>query len=234
MTSVPDTSAVWRVGHVSDPLGFVPWERTSWSHRFDDLERRFRTLYCAVMPETYLREVLADLRPNAAQIADYVSRFGELAEADVPARLVTTAWRSTNVLVPARLTLDGRIVDLTDPLERDELERHHAPLLAEAGMAHLDLHEITVQLRPVTQAIASDARDRLGAAAIRFPSRLDGNPCLAVFEGRGRLDAGGDPVALTDPAPEALVRVAAGWRLALQPAPARTPSARSERPGRAL
>ena len=221
MTHPPDPRAVWRVGHAGDPLGFVPREQVSWSHHFDDLQRRFRTLYASIMPETCLREVLADLRPSAAQVADYVRTFGEAARADVPAQPVTAAWRSSNVLAPARLVLHGPIVDLTDPLQRAELERHHATLLADAGLAHLDLHEITVRRRPVTQAIATDAHDRLGAGAIRFPSRLDGNPCFAIFEGRGHLEPAGDPLPLTDPPPDPLERVAAGWQLSLQPAPAR-------------
>ncbi len=52
-----------------------------------------------------------------------------------------------------------------------------------------------------------------------LPSRLDGLPCFALFEGRANLEAVDDPIPLTDPAPEALVKVAADWRLTLQPAP---------------
>jgi hypothetical protein len=43
--------------------------------------------------------------------------------------------------------------------------------------------------------------------------------CFAVFEGRGRLVAAGEPVALTDTPPEPLQNVAAAWKLALEPAP---------------
>lgn len=99
-----------------------------------------------------------------------------------------------------------------------EVELRHAPLLAEHGMAHLDLHEITTSRRVVTQAIAGDAFERLGTAAIRFASRLDGLPCYAVFEGRGALIGDGEVLALTDPAPDALVNVAASWQLTLQSA----------------
>jgi hypothetical protein len=85
------------------------------------------------------------------------------------------------------------------------------------GMAHLDMHEITTPRRLVTQTIAGDAFERLGMAAIRFASRLDGLPCYALFQGRGSLVSDGDLLPLTDPAPEALQNVAASWRLALQP-----------------
>ena len=88
-------------------------------------------------------------------------------------------------------------------------------------MQHLDLHEITTRRRVVTQTIAGDLYDE-GVAAIRFPSHLDGNPCIAVFERRGELEHRGPIVALTEPAPQQLLDVAAAWRLTLAPvAPAR-------------
>jgi len=68
--------------------------------------------------------------------------------------------------------------------------------------------------------IASDLHDRLGATGVRFPSRLDSNACVVVFEGRGALEAVAVPIALTDPAPPALQNVCAAWRLPLEPATA--------------
>lgn len=131
------------------------------------------------------------------------------------------------MLAPARLELDGPLVDLTDVVVRRELELHHAVLLAEHRMAHLDLHEITSSRRSVTQMIASDVHDRLHGAGIRFASRLDGLPCYALFQGRARLRSNGETVALTDPTPEPLQNVSAVWQLGLEPAPASaaTPSA---------
>jgi hypothetical protein len=85
-------------------------------------------------------------------------------------------------------------------------------------MRHLDLHEITTSRRVVTQAIAGDLFDD-GASAIRFPSCLDGNPCVAVFEGRGELELAGEILALTDPPTTALLNVVAPWHLDLQTAP---------------
>lgn len=69
----------------------------------------------------------------------------------------------------------------------------------------------------VTQTIAADLFDRCNAGALRFPSRLDGQPALAVFEGRGELVEAGDPVALTDPAPAALLAVCREWGLEFEP-----------------
>jgi alkylhydroperoxidase/carboxymuconolactone decarboxylase family protein YurZ len=68
---------LWRVGHRSDPLAFTPRPLCSWNHRFDDTERRFRTIYCAEHPETSLREVLADFHPNLAALQ---ALFGDLTQ----------------------------------------------------------------------------------------------------------------------------------------------------------
>lgn len=228
MNELAELGRVWRVGFIGDPLGFVPPERRAHNNRFDDIKRRFGTLYCALVAETALREVLADLRPNAAAISRYIKRFGREAAADIPSAAVTAEWRRRHVLAPARIKLDGSILDLTDVDQRREIELRHADLLAEHNMAHLDLHELTTARRAVSQTIAADAFDALGSAAVRFASRLDGLPCYALFEGRALLIANGEPVALTDPAPEPLENVAASWRLLMEPAPAITAPARPD------
>jgi hypothetical protein len=207
---------LWRVGHRSDPLAFTPRDLYEWNHRFDDADRRFRALYCAEDPKTSLREVLAEFRPNAGAIRTFLEIFGGEAAGDLPRRQVSASWREQHVLAPARAELDGPIVDLYDPTVRNELERRHAALLAQLGLEHLDLHEVTSRRRIVTQTIAGDLFDRLGAAAVRYPSRLDGKPALAVFEGPGELIASGEPIVLIDPPPAPLVAVCAEWGLALE------------------
>jgi hypothetical protein len=82
----------------------------------------------------------------------------------------------------------------------------------------LDLREITTQSRVLTQTIAGELFDR-GAAAVRFPSCLDGNPCIAVVEDRGVAHPAGDLLALTDPPLTALAIVANQWNLALAATP---------------
>lgn len=207
---------LWRVGHRDDPLAFPRRELCSWNHRFDDSRRRFRTIYCAEDPRTSLREVLADFRPKLSAIRAFADAFGEDALDDLPSHPVTASWREQHVLAPAQARLDGPIVDLTKPETRNELEKRHATLLAEHGLDHLDLHEITGRRRIVTQTIAADLFDRREAAAVRFPSRLDGMPALALFEGRGELVAAGEPTELTDPPPASLVEVCAEWELTLE------------------
>lgn len=208
---------LWRVGHRLHPLGFTPHELCEWSQRFDDAKRRFRTVYCAEQPATSLREVLADFRPNLAEIQAFLDIFGPDASAELIAQPVTARWREQHVLAPADARLDVPLIDLTDIQVRRELEDRHRGLLVEHGLEHLDLHEITTRRRAITQAIATDLYDRLGAGAVRLPSRLDGNPCLAVFEGHGELSAAGPPIALVDPAPDVLLEVCAEWGLELEP-----------------
>jgi RES domain len=199
------------------PLGFTPHELCEWSQRFDDAKRRFRTVYCAEQPETSLREVLADFRLNLAEIQAFLDTFGPDASAELIAQPVTARWREQHVLAPAKARLDGPLIDLTDIGVRGELEDRHRSLLIEHGLEHLDLHEITTRRRAVTQMIATDLYSRLNASGVRFPSRLDGNPCLAVFEGHGELSAAGPPIALVDPAPDVLLEVCAEWGLELEP-----------------
>jgi RES domain len=204
------------VGHRDDPLAFTRRELCSWNHRFDDLRRRFRTIYCAEDSRTSLREVLADFRPKLSAIRAFADAFGEDALDDLSSHPVTASWREQHVLAPAHARLDGPIVDLNDAGMRAELEKRHAALLAEHALDHLDLHEITSRRRIITQTIAADLFDHREAAAVRFPSRLDGKPALALFEDRGELVAAGEPIELTDPTPASLVEVCAEWDLTLE------------------
>lgn len=132
---------------------------------------------------------------------------------------MTAQWRVQHVLVSVVLRLEGPLIDLTDVPTRQEVENRHIRLLLKHGLNHLDLHEITTSRRVITQTIAADLFDR-GASGVRFPSRLDGNACVALFETRGTVSAAAEPVALTDPPPQSLTNVAEAWGLALEPAPA--------------
>ena len=116
------------------------------------------------------------------------------------------------------MRLDGPLIDLTDVPTRQWIENRHAELLLEYDLQHLDLHEITTSRRAVTQTIAADLYDQ-GVSAVRFPSRLDGDACIALFEGRGAISSAGDPIALTDRPPVQLTNVATPWSLALEPTP---------------
>jgi hypothetical protein len=219
----PAGRILWRVGHVRDPIGFPPRVGYEFSHRFDDRERRWRTVYCAWTPETALREVLADLRPNAATLARFHRRYGPDAAVELTKEPITRAWRQRSVLAPVHIVVEPgvRVLDLTDAHEVRRLEAIHAELLVEHGMGRLDMHEITTRRREVTQAIATRAYDEENVGVVRYPSSIDlaGTPCYALIEGRARLALAGDLLLLTDPPPAPLEHVAAGWGMPLQPAP---------------
>lgn len=218
MSHQPDRGReLWRVGHHADPVGFAPRELYEFGHRFDDVHGRFRTLYCAELPETCLREVLADFRPNLAALRRHVERYGPGAREDFASEPVTTQWRTQHVLAPVRLVLHGPLVDLTDIPVRQEIEDRHRELLLAHGLRHLDLHEITTSRRAVTQTIAADLFD-CGAAAVRVWMATH---AWSSSKSRGVAVLNGEMIALTDPPPQALTNVATPWRLRLAPAPVR-------------
>jgi len=193
---------VWRVGLISGPLEFPPWNRCSWANRFDDPARRFRTLYCARERRTALRETLADFRPNTKVLAE-LRRLrldsDELRPAPVP-----LDWRDKRLLAPARIHFrSGELVDLDDSSVRGELEREHADLLERHAMDHLDIAQIRSRDREVTQRIARALYDR-GAAGIAFGSNLNDLPCFALFEARCQLNPDGEPEPLTASFPDLL------------------------------
>ena len=181
------------------PAEFPPLDVDSWENRFDDPIRRYRTLYCTETALTCIREVLADLRPNAVARAEFAQwqlaqgvPTGELME---PARRVTGKWREEHALVRVRLDHEGPLVDIDDVRLRDALERSHSDLLREHGMAHLDISEIRSKNRAVTKEISRDLYEQ-GAAGLLFRSNLDDCTCVVVFEGRGTLELTTDPVSL--------------------------------------
>lgn len=160
--------------------------------------------------------MLADLRPDTTVLSELGALFGTDRRLLEAAGTVTLAFRRERVLAPATLVLDGddaaaSLVDVDDPAVRAELEREHAPMLAEHGLRHLDMAEIRSRTRVVTQRIARTLYER-GAAAIKFGSNLDDRPCYAVFEARGRLVAAGEPVDLDADLPD-LVTVCAEYGL---------------------
>lgn len=134
-------------------------------------------------------------------LAEFHMLFGPDAALTATAGTVSEEFRRERVLAPAELVLDGELVDVDDPGTRAELEREHAAMLSEHGMAHLDVAQIRSRTRVVTQHIARTLYER-GAAAIRFGSNLDDRPCYAVFEARGHLAARGPVLELTPELPE--------------------------------
>lgn len=124
MTANPAGQPLWRVGYHGAPVGFTPRNLYGFSHRFDDVNQRFRTLYVAEHEVTCLQEVLADFRPNLAARQRHIERYGPEAAEDFPVAPVTAKWRRENVLVQTTLDLDGPVVDLFDAEIRQELDWH--------------------------------------------------------------------------------------------------------------
>jgi hypothetical protein len=186
-----------------------------WHNRFDDPQREYRTLYCATNRLTCVYEVLADLRPNAAMLAEWAGLFGSGGAAELrPAGVVTWAWRQQNALAEAVVS-GGEIADLDDVNMRVELEERHVALLTARGLGHLDVSELRSKDRVVTQSVSRSLYED-GFAGVRFRSNLDDRECFALFEERAWLEGTErQPMRMTDDLPE-LLQAASDFRLVLE------------------
>jgi hypothetical protein len=175
----------------------VPHDLCGWQHRWDDPQRQYRTLYCAESELTCLREVLADLRPNAKAIAELKELFGDDTPALQGVGEVAAEWRDAHLLCPALAVSEHQFCHLDADVQlRNALEREFAELLAEQDMEHLDIAQVRSRDRIVTQTVGRALYERY-YAGVRFGSNLDDQPCYALFEGRAVLEANGDPLELT-------------------------------------
>jgi hypothetical protein len=175
----------------------VPRPLCSWRHRWDDPRREYRTIYCAEAELTCLREVLADLRPNAKAIAELTELFGDDTPALRGVGEVAAEWREAHLLCPALAVSRDDFCDLDAEVElRNELEHELILLLVEHEMDHLDISQVRSRDRTVTQAMSRSLYERR-YAGVRFGSNLDDEPCYALFEGRAELEPDGEPLELT-------------------------------------
>ena len=207
---------IWRLAHPRNPCQFVPRRYCSWNNRFDDPEKKYRTLYGARWAITCLRELLADLRPNAKAIAEFEEIFGAHAGVGlIPAGIVSRQWRRANVLVYATARLrQGRLVAIEAPHQRIRLGLVHKSLLHKFGIQELTIQSLRARQRPVTRRISRTLYEE-GYAGISFHSRLDEKPCYAFFVGRATLHQSGNIIHMTENHPD-LIKVCGEYTLVLR------------------
>lgn len=173
---------MWRVGHISAPLDFVPHDFVSWAHRYDDPDGSYRTLYCAPERETCFLEVFYDKRPDLATIDDIVSTQGcsrEEAWRQAEAGMISRKEILDKAIAPARIEVDsGEMVDIEDLALRFQLELEHSK--------ELDLSVLRSKDRFLTQKLGRFLHER-GVAGVAYGSRIVNSRCIALFEGRARL-----------------------------------------------
>ena len=146
---------------------------------------------------TCLREVLADLRPNAKAIAELKELFGDDTPALRGVGEVAAEWRDAHLLCPALAVSRHEFCDLdAEVVLRNELEHELALLLAMHDMDHLDIAQVRSRDRIVTQTVGRELYERR-YAGVRFGSNLDDRPCYALFEGRAELHGDGEPLELS-------------------------------------
>ncbi len=108
--------------------------------------------------------------------------------------------------------------DLSD-IEQEEILRHlqreHAALLKTLGIETLKISDVRSHQRVVTQRFSRSLYEQ-GHAGIAFRSRLDNQPCFALFEERASLSALASPIPLSEDWLE-LVQVCGDYSLILRP-----------------
>jgi hypothetical protein len=189
-----------------------------WQNRFDDPQKKYRTLYAAKRAITCLRELLADLRPNPKALQEFENVFSKTDEQSIAvAGIVSAKWRRQHVLAHARPRLaSGRLIPVESPTVLKRLEHAHAKLLRAHGFKSLNIPRLRSRDRPITQACARTFYEE-GRAGVLYYSRLDGSPCYAFFEGRASLRMLGHPLPMTQNHPD-LIRVCGEYTLVLRPA----------------
>jgi len=179
---------------------------------------KYRTLYCAGARLTCLREVLADLRPNAKARAEFNRFFPgqkELLE-KVP---VMPKWRKAHVLSEANIQISvGKLTNIENIQVRQMLEEEFTDLLTEHNIEHLNISEIRIKNRVITREISQALYSRWGCAGIEFKSNLDNLICYALFEGRAHLRPTGKQISMAIDN-EPLVQVCKEFDLELRPMP---------------
>lgn len=203
----------WRIGHVSAPLDFVPRNHCTWLHRFDDPLHEYRTLYCAEERLTCFYEVFQDREPDT-QLQHEFANWRRAPAGIILAGEVTWKRREELALASGVSYVHGGLIDLDDLSVRRAIEKEHAELLGNHGLAHLNIAEIRSRQREITQAVSRSLYEQ-GAAGVRYSSNLDNRRCFALFEGRGYLEADGEPERLTENLPE-LIEVCDHFSLVLR------------------
>ncbi|MFY9825125.1 MAG: RES family NAD+ phosphorylase [Thermoanaerobaculia bacterium] len=200
------------MGHFEAPLDYPPYEHLTWRGRYDDVLRDFRTLYASPDPLTCLREKLAPFRLSL-KMSEERRKLGRPAS-----RKISPKWRQKNALAPAKIELlKGELFTVFDPETLSRVEENLKDLLIRWKISRLDLSEVLGARRRLTRNIARIFFDS-GAAGVLYRSRLDGELCVALFEGRARLVSAGDPTLLSEPLPE-LDQVCKEFRLDVTPSP---------------
>jgi hypothetical protein len=165
-----------------------------------------------------LRELLADLRPNAQALSEIEELFGDPSLPSLTvAGVVSREWRRAHVLIKAKIVApNARLARIEDERTLAFLRKEHASILTGFGIQGLRVGDVRTRERIITQQFSLSLYD-LGLAGIAFVSRLDAKPCYALFEGRAFLKPVTAAISMTSGWPE-LIQVCGEYNLILRPA----------------
>lgn len=188
------------MGHINDPLDFVPLHLCPWTHRFDNPRPEeppiYRTLYCARHRETCYGEVFKRYARSVKTARELAETSGTPLEDHLHGEVGIRLLLEQAIGRGRIRILEGELVDLDDPAVRRVLEIRHWDLLQKHGLDVLDIAAARSSRREVTQEIGRTLFEN-GAAGVLYGSNFDNRPCIALFESRALLEPLASPEPLT-------------------------------------
>ena len=143
-------------------------------------------MYFSAEPETALREVLQNLRPDIKAVAELIGLFGPNSTAVRELRKVKLSEQGHRALAFADIACADDVIDLRDVTVRSRVERGNAMLLAAHGVIHLD---VARHGRPSVRVLRARARG-LDLGADHDP-RVGGSSPSSGIGDSSRLASGG-------------------------------------------
>ncbi len=199
MTGVREANSprdpLYRISRLPNPLGWPPLSAVG-GGRFDDLRRRFRTLYCAEQRRACFYEVLGPLRPDPETLL----RVKHLGTSPDPAPIATVPrdWCSKRAIGRLRPASGQKWLDLRAIETREALRVELAETLVRLGLADLDGSTVRSPHRVFTQTVAAWAWDN-GYHGVVYSSRFDDEcTCWALFSNGSIEQVGSIELILPD------------------------------------
>ena len=156
----------WSAARVKDRLGL-----STFGHRWDDPQRKFRSLYLADSDIGAMVEVLQDLMPHPATVQRARHLILEQGEASPPVGAIDPEFFEDNYLCTLSAEVDGHFVDVLHAEVLKVMNDQHGALLQHLGLPPITADTMNGYHTEITQAVARTVYD----------ANYDGITCMSKF-----------------------------------------------------